>query len=99
MKTKFMHLRRFDKKGNLLAKGGKTIAYLVDEQDRVLGMATAQCHENDVYSKQQGRAKAEGRLKSQKYYEDVPSIYEFQYIKDQQTSRFACINTPAKIDR
>lgn len=69
---KFLHIRPMSETGSPLTKGGKTIAYVLDEQqDRVYGYAEAKCHEKDNFNKHQGRAKAAGRLRSPRYYKEV----------------------------
>ena len=71
MKIKFFHRRNHTLDGNTTVKGGTTTAYVVDENNLVIGYAQAQCHEKDNFCKHTGRVKAEGRLKSPRYYNDT----------------------------
>lgn len=80
--VKFVHCRNVDKEGKIMAHGGMTIAYLLDADFKVVGYAGAKCHEKDNYNKHIGRAKAAGRLRSSKYYEQVPeAMCEVDFIK------------------
>ena len=81
MKTKFLHLRR--KINNTIqSTGGMTIAYIIDDDYHVIGFAPARCHINDTYNKKQGRVKAEGRLKSDKYFVQVKKQKEQEFIQE-----------------
>ena len=86
-KIKYIHLRRYHpatidpetgapREATLNSKGGKTIAYVIDDDYKVLGYASANCHANDVYNKRIGRVKAAGRLKSQNYFKGVQANLE-----------------------
>ena len=92
-RTKYLHLRRYAPAGfdmetgerkeeTILAKGGKTIAYNVDENGNVTGCASANCHAKDVYSKKQGRVKATGRLASPRFYQEITiPMTEQEFVK------------------
>jgi hypothetical protein len=62
MTTIFMHYRKFDKLGQLEARGGLTLA--VDMAGNQLTVALAECGKKDVFSKKMGRQIAEGRLRA-----------------------------------
>lgn len=91
MRVKFLHVRRPNvlqtamgslEVSGISPNGGKTIAYVVDEDHNVHGYAYARCHERDNYNKRQGRVKAEGRLRSPRYYTELsPAISEEQFIE------------------
>lgn len=84
MKTKYLHLRRkIDDR--IQSTGGMTIAYIIDDDFKVIGFAPARCHKNDTYNKQQGRVKAEGRLKSDNYFVQVHLQDEAQFIQECHT--------------
>lgn len=79
MRTKLIHLRHQQpdtilngsvKVGGISPLGGITVAYL-EEDGIVYGFAAAKCHKKDNYNKQQGRVKAEGRLKSPHYFMEL----------------------------
>lgn len=63
---KYIHLRRYDPEGNLLPKGGATIAYIIDYDNsadcRKLDYKIARCNYKDVFSRKIGRAIASGRM-------------------------------------
>ena len=89
MSTKFIHLRHQTKDtirdGAVILNeinpcGGMTIAYQVNDGGSVIGFAPAKCHSKDNYNKQQGRAKATGRLKSEKYFVPI-NIDEKEFHK------------------
>jgi hypothetical protein len=64
----FLHLRCFDQRtGNMSSYGGATIA--MQEDQGGVTYAIAQCHENDRFVKQVGRAKSQGRLLSKNEYD------------------------------
>lgn len=64
--VKFLHIRAIDEDGNLLVKGGVTIAYTVTDKDIIY--QAAMCHpELDHFCYSVGRAIASGRLKSKKW--------------------------------
>ena len=65
MTTKFLHYRKVDDRGNVSARGGVTVAYAVGEEGAT--SAIAMCGPNDNYNRQYGRAKAEGRMRSERY--------------------------------
>jgi hypothetical protein len=71
MYTKYFHKRHKDEANRILSRGGVTTAYILDDNNVVVGYAQAMCHKHDNFSKQQGRVKAEGRLKSQRYFHQV----------------------------
>lgn len=57
---KYIHLRRYDPEGNLLPKGGATIAYVLIHA--LLQYKIARCNYKDVFSRKIGRAIASGRM-------------------------------------
>jgi len=71
LRTKFKHIRNVNENGQILAQGGMTVAYIIDDNRNVLGFATARCRVPDAFSKHIGRVKSEGRLKSPRYYIDL----------------------------
>jgi len=72
MLTKYFHTRiRNPQTEQILSRGGCTTAYVVNDDNFVVGYAQAKCGPHDNFSKQQGRAKAGGRLKSPRYFKDV----------------------------
>lgn len=81
---KFAHLRIKDKDGHIQPHGGITYAYELNDDNRIIGYAHAKCHEKDTFNKQQGRVKAQGRLKSKRYFEacDVSKEDFFALIND-----------------
>lgn len=66
-KVKYIHLRDRDIFGVPLAKGGATIAYVIDLEKDEVRFAFAECHPKDAYDKSKGRIKAEGKLNSKKH--------------------------------
>jgi hypothetical protein len=68
-----------------MGKGGMTIAYAVNQDNKVLGYAGAKCHSNDNYNKKIGRAKATGRMKSATYYQECPELDEKTFINSTLT--------------
>lgn len=62
MTITFMHYRKFDKMGQIEARGGMTLAVGMDGTK--LTVAMAECGRKDVFSKKMGRMIAEGRLKA-----------------------------------
>ena len=79
MKIKFIHLRRIIN-NEVAPHGGMTIAYLIDDNFNVIGFAPAKCHKHDNYSRKQGRVKAEGRLKSNRYFVQLPPTEEKKFL-------------------
>lgn len=71
MMTKYFHKRNKNEAGQILSRGGCTTAYILDDSKIVVGYAQAHCHKHDNFNKQQGRIKAEGRLKSPRYFHQV----------------------------
>jgi hypothetical protein len=94
MKVKFIHIRRtrptlvpcgpsplyFYKIDRVQSKGGTTIAYILDDDYKVIGFASAKCSKKDYYVKRLGRQLAESRLKDEKFYKDVPALDEQVFI-------------------
>ncbi len=76
MAVKFIHIRKIGNDDKPLPNGGMTIAYVIDDTFKVVGMAAARCHSNDRYVKAIGRKKSESRLRSDAYYADVPELSE-----------------------
>jgi hypothetical protein len=64
-KINFAHFRRVNPDDTINCRGGMTVAFI--EEDGYFKYAMAHCHEKDNYNKSQGRAKASGRLNSQRY--------------------------------
>ncbi len=79
-KIKFIHCRNLSANNAVLPHGGLTIAYVLNEQFKVVGWAAAKCSNKDVYNKQVGRMKSEGRLSSNEYYQECPEINEQTFI-------------------
>lgn len=63
----YKHSRFYGADGTLLARGGVTYAYIMDDKNIVYSYATANCGPRDNYNKQYGRMKAKGRLSSSRY--------------------------------
>lgn len=63
---KYLHLRNLTANGVVDCKGGTTIAYR-QSMEGTIEFATAFCNERDNYNKAFGRAKAGGRLNSDRY--------------------------------
>lgn len=59
---KYIHLRCHNQYGDLLAKGGVTIAYTID--GNIVNYAFAKCNKHDHFDRRVGRVKAAGRLSS-----------------------------------
>lgn len=78
--VKFIHCRYLNNDGSIAPNGGLTIAYVVNENFKVVGFAAAKCNKLDAYKKQLGRQKAAGRLLSDAHYEEVPEIDEQVFI-------------------
>lgn len=70
---RFCHIRNYDSVGNVLSKGGTTVAY-INMGNGVYQFAVAKCHHDDIYNKKQGRAKAGGKLRSPKHVQIVDKI-------------------------
>lgn len=79
--VKFIHCRSTNDQGAILPHGGLTIAYVINENFKVVGWAAARCNPLDRYNKNVGRMKAAGRLKSDAFYTDCPEIDEPTFIK------------------
>ncbi|UFK09570.1 hypothetical protein [Xanthomonas phage DES1] len=65
MSVKYLHYRHTAVDGSIESHGGITFAYVEGEQG--ISFATAQCSLNDNFNKKLGRAKAQGRLLSEKH--------------------------------
>lgn len=78
---KYIHCRNLSANNAVLPHGGLTIAYVLNEQFKVVGWAAARCADMNVYNKTIGRMKSSGRLKSHKYYQECPEIDEQTFIK------------------
>lgn len=63
--VKFVHIRYTNEDGSVSARGGHTIAYR-EAGDRI-EYACAHCSAGDVFNKAYGRAKAQGRLNSDRF--------------------------------
>jgi hypothetical protein len=64
-KTYFMHIRNLDNDGQISNYGGTTVAYR--ETSGGVEFAEAWCSNRDNFNKAYGRAKAQGRLNSDRY--------------------------------
>lgn len=64
--VKYLHFRRIER-GVVQARGGATVAYRTYGGSNVVEFAIAHCHEKDNFVKQQGRAKAGGRIRSERH--------------------------------
>ena len=62
MNTIYMHYRKFDRMGQIEARGGMTLA--ADLNGSQLTVALAECGRKDVFNKKMGRTIAEGRLRA-----------------------------------
>lgn len=62
MTTTFMHYRKFDRMGQIMPRGGMTLAITQDGNN--ITVAMAQCGRKDNFSRELGRTIAEGRLKA-----------------------------------
>ena len=60
--TTFIHYRKFDRMGQIKAKGGLTLAIKSDGE--YVYVATAKCGQKDNFDRKLGRTIAEGRLNS-----------------------------------
>lgn len=65
-KIHYLHLRRLDKNDNIANFGGTTIAYR-EGIDGGVEFAEARCSPKDNFVKAYGRAKAAGRLNSDRH--------------------------------
>lgn len=81
MKIKFAHCRNKNYDGSINPHGGLCLAYVINDEFKVIGYAAARCHPKDAYVKQVGRMKAAGRLKSAEFYQDVPEMDEDVFIQ------------------
>lgn len=57
---KWLHIRNRDKTGKLMPKGGKTVAYDVDQD--IVFFAVAKCSRKDHYCRRTGRSISQGRF-------------------------------------
>lgn len=62
MTTTFMHYRKFDRMGQISAKGGLTLA--IEQEGSTLKVALAECGRKDLFNRKLGRTIAEGRLRA-----------------------------------
>lgn len=70
-RTKYKHIRLYDKHGNPKPKGGTTICQLIDvTTGEVVVEADAQCHSSEHYNKRIGREVTFGRA-MKKLHEEV----------------------------
>lgn len=79
--VKFIHCRYRNKDGSIAPRGGLTIAYVVNENFKVVGYAASKCNKLDAYRKQLGRQKAAGRLLSEAHYNEASEIDEPVFIE------------------
>jgi len=78
---KFIHCRNKDSVGQVTPKGGLTIAYVLNQDFKVVGYAGARCNPLDHFNKHVGRQKSAGRLLSANYYTECPEIDEDLFIQ------------------
>lgn len=76
----YKHSRFYEADGTLLARGGVTYAYIMDDENMVYAYATASCGPRDNYNKQYGRMKAGGRLSSPRYVMHLDEPIEEKYF-------------------
>lgn len=62
MTTTFMHYRKFDRRGQIMAKGGLTLA--IQQDGNKITVALAECGRKDNFNRALGRTISEGRLKA-----------------------------------
>lgn len=72
-KVNFLH-RRPMVDGRISNSGGFTVAF--EEVDEGIRYAVAYCHPNDNFNKKTGRIKAEGRLNSPRYVDQVDMNFD-----------------------
>lgn len=65
--TTFMHFRKYDRYGQIMPKGGMTLA--IDQDGNKLRVAMAECGRKDNFNRVMGRTIAAGRLNSTKVVE------------------------------
>ena len=62
-KVKYSHFREIDiDTGTILPCGGRTIAFISDDENLPINMGIADCSYKDTYNKKLGRMIATGRL-------------------------------------
>lgn len=82
-KVYFMHLRNIDFNNQISNFGGTTIAYR--EVHDGVEYAESWCSANDNFNKAYGRAKAQGRMNSQKYRRIFPgTLQDFRQAIDKE---------------
>jgi len=64
--VKFLHFRQNDRNGNISNMGGGTVAYRVTDEG-LIEYAVSWCSPKDNFNKSYGRAKAAGRLVSERF--------------------------------
>ena len=64
---RIQHFRMRNENGQILSKGGMTLAYQTDTFLEIITYAVAFCSKEDEFNKVLGRNKALGRLKSMNY--------------------------------
>lgn len=70
---KFLHIRNLDIEGNVMGKGGTTVAY--ERQGAgVMKFTVAKCCDTDNYCKKAGRVKSAGKMQSPKHVKYVDKI-------------------------
>jgi len=82
-----MHYRKFDRRGQIMPKGGLTLA--INQDGNYLTIAMAQCGRKDNFDRKMGRTIAEGRLKARSnghlYQLELPeatSVKSFIHAQD-----------------
>ena len=78
--VKFIHCRNRDEHGVVTPNGGLTIAYVTDNDFKVVGYAAARCAPIDMFNKQVGRMKSSGRLLSNKWYQEVNGVDQKEFV-------------------
>jgi len=72
--TTFMHYRKYDRYGQIVCKGGLTLA--IQQENDKLVVALAQCGKKDHFNRKIGRNIASGRLtagsEKNRYYLTLP---------------------------
>jgi len=63
-RIKVKHIRTRDMKGNIISRGGVTVAAEVDAQGRVIRYGVAKCRKTDNFVKKLGITKATSRMNS-----------------------------------
>lgn len=79
----FRHVRLCTKDGDLLSKGGYTIAYYIDHDEQVVDFAVAKCRSDELFRRDKGREESLARLTAYRAGEEIitkdglPMAYTF----------------------